>query len=266
MKKIVALLLVLTVVLSFAACTGNEDPTTTGKTDPTTTGKADPTTTGGNQTEFDPSEKSEGVMTYEQYMAAELDTEVKIEAFVQAKQGWWEKDGQGVITLYLQDPDGAYLAYEVACSQEDAEKLVPGVKICVTGTKCVWQGETEIMYGTFEFVESDGWIVDARDVTDLLDSEDLINYQNQFVGFKGMSVVLIEYKNGEPGDDIYVTLSLNDKNYSFCVEAYLTGPDTDVYKAVQELKVGDKVDVEGFLYWFQEKMNPHITAISKVTE
>lgn len=32
------------------------------------------------------SEKSEGVMTYEEYMAAELESEVTIETYVQAKQ------------------------------------------------------------------------------------------------------------------------------------------------------------------------------------
>ena len=32
--------------------------------------------------------KSEGVMTHEEYLAAELDTEVVIETYVQAKQSW----------------------------------------------------------------------------------------------------------------------------------------------------------------------------------
>jgi hypothetical protein len=81
-----------------------------------------------------------------------------------------------------------------------------------------------------------------------------------FVKFKDMTVVSIEYKNGEPGDDIYVTFSKNGAEYSFCVERYLTGPDTDVYKAVGNLKAGDVVDVEGFLYWY-EGVNTHITAI-----
>ena len=71
----------------------------------------------------------------------------------------------------------------------------------------------------------------------------------------------IEYKNGEPGDDIYVTLSVNGASYSFCVEVYLTGTDSDVYATVGELEAGDVVNVEGFLYWY-EGVNPHITAIS----
>ena len=76
-----------------------------------------------------------------------------------------------------------------------------------------------------------------------------------------MTVKAIEYKNGTPGDDIYVTVSYNGNDYSFCVEMYLTGPDTDVYKAVQALNVGDVVDIEGFLYWY-EGVNTHITGVS----
>ena len=76
-----------------------------------------------------------------------------------------------------------------------------------------------------------------------------------------MTVEKVEYKNGEPGDDIYVTLSVNGASYDFCVERYLTGPETEVYTAVGELEVGDVVNVEGFLYWY-EGVNTHITAIA----
>jgi len=75
-----------------------------------------------------------------------------------------------------------------------------------------------------------------------------------------MTVEAIEYKNGQPGDDIYVTVSSNGQSYSFCVEVYLTGTDTEVYKAVGELKAGDIVDIEGYLYWY-EGVNTHITAV-----
>ena len=74
-------------------------------------------------------EKSEGVMTYAEYDAAEMDAEVVIETYVQATQSWWDNK----ITVYTQDEDGAYFLYEMACSEEDAAKLVPGAKIKVTG-------------------------------------------------------------------------------------------------------------------------------------
>ena len=221
MKKIAALLLVLTMVLIFAGCAGSK------------------------------------AMTHEQYMAAEMQSQVTIETYVQAHQSWWDNK----VTVYCQSPDGAYFLYELACSQADAEKLVPGTKIRVTGNKGEWSGEVEIMDGTFEFVKGDSFIAEALDVTALLGTDEMIAHQNEFVAFKGLTVEAIEYKNGEPGDDIYVTLSKDGASYSFCVEVYLTGTDSDVYTTVGALNVGDTVDVEGFLYWY-EGMNPHITAIT----
>ena len=202
-------------------------------------------------------EKSEGVMTYAEYDAAEMDAEVVIETYVQATQSWWDNK----ITVYTQDEDGAYFLYEMACSEEDAAKLVPGAKIKVTGYKGAWAGEIEVMDATFEFVEGEAFVAEPMDVTELLGTEDLIKHQNKKVAFKGLTVEAIEYKNGEPGDDIYVTVSLNGQSYSFCVERYLTGPETEVYAAVGALKAGDVVDVEGFLYWY-EGVNTHITAVA----
>ena len=228
MKKFIALLLALTMLAAFVGC--------------------------GDK--FDPAAKSEGVMTYAEYAAAEMNSEVVIEAYVQATQSWWDNK----ITVYAQDPDGAYFIYELACSEADAAKLTKGAKIRVTGYKGTWAGEIEIMDATFEFVTDGTWVAEATDVTALLGTDTLIDHQNKFVAFKGLTIEAINYKNGEPGDDIYVDVSYNGATYSFCVERYLTGPDTDVYKAFASLKAGDKVDMEGFLYWY-EGVNTHITSV-----
>lgn len=201
---------------------------------------------------------AEGVMTHDEYVAAAIDAEIVVETYVQAKQSWWDNKG----TFYCQSEDGAYFLYEMACSEEDYAKLVPGTKIKVTGYKAEWAGEVEIVDASFEILEGN-YIAEAKDMTALLGTDELINHQNEFVSFKGMTVDAIEYKNGQPGDDIYVTVSLDGKNYSFCVERYLTDPDTEVYKAVGELKAGDIVDIEGFLYWY-EGVNTHITSVKVV--
>jgi len=153
----------------------------------------------------------------------------------------------------------------MACTEEDAAKLVPGTKIRISGVKGEWEGEVEIMEGTFEFVEGgDTYIAPAFDATELLGTDDLIKHQNEFVSFKGLTVAEIEYKNGEPGDDIYLTLTKGDISVEFCVEIYLTGEESEVYTTVGTLEVGAVVDVEGYLYWYQGA-NPHITSI-KVAE
>ena len=254
MKKIIAMLLVLVMAASLVACGGNTNTapeTTAPATVPETT---EAVLDGGADITVD----AVTVMTHEEYVAAELNAEVVVETYVQAHQSWWDNK----VTVYCQSPDGAYFVYELACSEEDAAKLVPGTKIRVTGYKGEWAGEVEIMDGTFEFVEDgETFIATATDVTELLGTEELIAHQNELVSFTGLTVEAIEYKNGEPGDDIYVTVGYNGASYSFCVERYLTGPETEVYTAVGELAVGDVVNVEGFLYWY-EGVNTHITAVA----
>lgn len=247
MKKIAMLLLVLAMAVACVACSSNGDAANDA---------ADV--------------KSEGVMTYEEYTAAALEEEVVIETYVQAKQSWWDNKA----TLYTQDKDGAYFLYNLACSEEDYAKLVPGTKIKVTGYKSEWAGEVEITDGTFE-IEDGSYIAEAEDVTALLASEALIDHQNKFVTFKGMTVeaagqdengndLAFLYAwdgSGQQGDDLYFNVSLDGNTYSFTVESYLCDSTTDVYKAVEALNVGDVIDMEGFLYWY-EGVNPHITSVT----
>ena len=209
--------------------------------------------------------KSAGVMTYAEYAAAPLDTQVVVETYVQAKQSWWDNKG----TFYTQDKDGAYFIYNMPCSQEDYNKLVPGTKIKVTGYKSAWAGEVEIIDATFE-IQKGKYIAKAVDVTALLGTAELEKHQNEFVSFKGMTVEKANeagdawlYKwngSGAEGDDLYFNVSKDGKTYTFTVESYLCGAETAVYKKVKSLKVGDVINLEGFLYWY-EGVNPHITAI-----
>ena len=120
MKKTMALLLALVMVFAFVGCSNEKEDV-----------------------------KSEGVMTYAEYVAAELDSKVVVETYVQAKQSWWEDKA----TVYTQDKDGAYFIYNMACSEADYAKLNVGTKIKVTGTKSEWSGEIEIVDATFEIEE-----------------------------------------------------------------------------------------------------------------
>lgn len=213
----------------------------------------------------DSDKKSEGVMTYDEYMAAAIDSEVVIETYVQAKQSWWEDKA----TVYTQDKDGAYFLYNMACSKEDYDKLTPGTKIKVTGYKSEWSGEVEVIDATFE-IESGNYVAKAADMTSLLGTDDLIKHQNEFVTFKGMTVedagngaaFLYNWDgSGSEGDDLYFNVSLNGQTYTFTVESYLCDSSTEVYKAVKNLQIGDVVDIEGFLYWY-EGVNPHVTSVT----
>ena len=217
---------------------------------------------------------AEGAMSYADYAAAELDTEVTVTAYVQAHQAWWD----GKVTIYAADRDGAYFLYEVPMSEEDAKKLVPGAKFTATGYKSEWSGEVEIAdIASFEFIEDgDTFVAEPVDVTGLLGTDALIEKMNQLVTFKGMTVepstiegdetqyaFLYSWDgSGEEGSDLYFNVSRDGATYTFTVESYLCGPGTDVYEAVKALNVGDVVDLEGFLYWYNGA-NPHITAVAK---
>lgn len=235
MKKTLAIVLALVMVLSFAAC---------------------------GEKKVDYSAKSEGVMTYAQYDAAKVDDKVTVEVFVQAHQSWWDNS----ITIYAADPDGGYFIYNCQCAEADAEKLVPGTKIKVVGYKSEWSGEVEIVDGTFEFCEEgSGYIAQPVDVTSALGTDGLIKYQNQFVAIKGMKVegpALYKWDgSGQQGDDLYFNVSKDGNTYSFTVESYLCDKNTEVYKAIEALKGGETVDLEGFCYWY-EGVQPHITSVT----
>ena len=245
MKKIFALIMALVMVASLAACGGTTEPTT-GTTEATVK-----------------------VMSYAEFVAAELDTPVVVESYIQATQGWWDN----AIVAYTQNEEGAYFVYKFACTQEEATKLVPGTKVRITGFKGEYKGEVEIVDATFEILEGN-WVATAMDVTALLGTDELIAHQNKLVAFKGMTVETIKDKDGnehaflynwdgsgEAGSDLYFNVSINGTTYNFCVESYLTGADTEVYKAVEALKVGDVIDMEGFLYWY-DGVNPHITSVT----
>ena len=273
MKKMLVLLLSCALVLGCAGCGGSDDDNAGNGTSDAST-ESDASVDESDSSSEDDTEakdvKSEGVMTYDEYAAADVDSEVVVETYVQAKQSWWEDKA----TFYTQDKDGAYFIYDMPCSEEDYEKLTPGTKIKVTGYKAEWSGEFEIIDATFEIVDGN-YIAEAEDVTSLLGKGELIDHQNKFVSFNGMTVeaagkndagedVAFLYSwdgSGQDGDDLYFNVSIDGETYTFTVESYLCDNTTDVYKAVTELQIGDTVDMEGFLYWY-EGVNPHITSLT----
>ncbi|MBQ3424705.1 MAG: hypothetical protein IJH38_05875 [Clostridia bacterium] len=217
----------------------------------------------------------EEAMTWADYIAAEIDSEVTVECAVQDHQSWWD----GKVTIYAADPNGAYFIYELPCTEEEAAALVPGTWIRVSGFKAEWSGEVEIADVTgFEMLDREPFVAEALDVTELLgDQEALIQNMNRKVAFKGMTVEPSTIEGDETqyaflynwdgsgaegaNSDLYFNVSKDGVTYTFTVESYLTGEGSDVYEAVKALNIGDVVDLEGYLYWYNGA-NPHITAVA----
>ena len=152
--------------------------------------------------------------------------------------------------------------------------MTPGTKIKVSGHKTAWAGEVEIIDATYEIQEG-SYVAEAMDVTALLGTEELINHQNKLVSFKGLTVEASTDANGneaaflynwdgsgEAGtdSDLYFNASINGATYTFVIEYYLCNETTAAYQAVQGLNIGDTIDLEGFLYWY-EGAQPHITSV-----
>ena len=138
MKKIIAMLLTLALVLSFAGCASSETPATEA---PETEAAVVETTEAPVETEaedgsFQTTIPAEDVISYEEYAAAELETLVTVETCIQAKQSWWDNKA----TLYTQNADGAYFIYNMPCSPDEYDKLTVGTWIRASGYKSEWAG------------------------------------------------------------------------------------------------------------------------------
>lgn len=267
MKKILAIVLAVLMVAFAVSCGKTENDT------PDTSAVSGSDTSAVNDTDTSADVADDvKVMTYAEYVAADFDTAVTVETYVQAKQSWWDNKA----TIYTQNEEGAYFIYQMACSEEEYALLTTGTKIRVSGFKSQWSGEVEIVDATYEILDGN-YVAEATDVTALLGTDEIEAEQNKFVAFKGMTVeaskdadgndVAFLYSwngTGQDGDDLYFNASVGGATYTFTVESYLCDNTTDVYAAVKALNIGDVIDMEGFLYWY-EGINPHITSVSVIS-
>jgi len=263
MKKLLIVMLSLLIVLVLAGC--------------------------GKKDTFDPNAKQEGSMTHAEFDAANKGDAVVIEGYVQAVQSYYNG-----ASMYITDGDGGYFVYQEGdfdptISEEDYAKLVSstdfkegwvglanGTHVVVSGEKTEWSGEVEVHAGlnnpcVVTIVDDQKWTATATDLTGKF-SDDLASYNNDLVKFSDLEVVAqadgtsaFYYKwdnSGKSGEnkDLYYNLTDGTTTYTFVVESYLCYEGSDVYTAVTNLKVGDKVDVEGFLYWY-EAPQLHTTSI-----
>ena len=272
MKKVVSVALALCMAAAVTGCAG--EPAAAESTAPESSSAAESTAEEAPAEEAAEEPAAEvAVMSYDEYMAAATDEAVAIEAYVQAKQSYYAE--QGTATVYLQDQDGGYFAYDMACTQEEYDQMTEGTKIRVSGYKAEWSGEIEIMDGKLEeIIAGDTFVAEPLDVTAMLGTDELAAHQNEKVVFTGLTVAASTDANGNEaaflynydgsgadGDDLYFNVDYNGATYTFTVESYLCDNTTDVYNAVEALEIGQTIDCEGFLYWY-EGVNPHITSVT----
>ena len=219
--------------------------------------------------------KLEDSMSFADFMAANDQEPVTVEGYIQ--QVAYNPEYAN-ISMYLQDQDGGYYVYRMPCTEADAAVLIPGAKVQVKGFKTSWSGEVEVdgADATYQISGDSSWIADPVDITSLIDTDELITYMNEKVAVKGATIL----PSGENGDqaflynwdgsgaagsnnDLYFNASVNGKDLSFTVETDECPEGSDVYTAVTQLEIGQIVDIEAFLYWY-EGPQPHVYALTVV--
>ena len=264
LKKLFALSAIAGVALLASCNNGGETTTKAPETTTETTTKApDPTTTVATK-----------VLSYDEYLAAEVGSEVTIEAYITGRTTWYNN----AASFYLSDNDGGYYVYNLPCTEEEYASLLVTKKLQVTGAKAEWKGEIEINCQTA--TENAGWLLYDGEVGNYssvnvssIAKEVLDDYKNQSVKALGLTVTKAPYTNFddftlEPkaGVDVYFEVKDDAGNTAtYVVEAYLENSqyDSSVYNAVCALKVGDRIDLEGFVYYWE---NPQlqVTGLTKV--
>ncbi len=73
--------------------------------------------------------------------------------------------------------------------------------------------------------------------------------------------------SGGEGDDIYLSVK-NDggATFTFVLESDLFNKDTDLYKAVKSLEVGDMVSIDAYVYFYSNAPQCQIFGLYKIAE
>lgn len=205
------------------------------------------------------------------FKAAQDGEEVTVETYIQAK---FYYNAWGNFNFYAQDSEGAYYGYRYYCTEAEYNAIEIGQKVKITGKKASYAGEVEFGEATISIELLDGnWKATPIDVTKYAGTASMIDYQNRYIKYTNLTVVpendsgeAVRYK-GENDDIYFVGTTPDGVKVNFCVESDFTNSSTDVYKKVGTLKVGDKIDVEGFCNWWDEEhggtgANPHVTKLT----
>lgn len=211
----------------------------------------------------EPTKASHSVMNYDEYMAAPMNETVTIHAYVQAKEDLLEdEDGNDTVTLYLQDKDGGYYVYDMPILEMDYKNLKKGQEMYITGTKTQWEGEIEIIEASSYRIGNGSWISEPIDIDPIYtDEQALQTHMNQLVSLKDLTVTDIQLPDQE-GGDININCTKEDVSIPLVIVSSMFDEDSDEYKQAETLVQGDMIDVQGFLYWYNEKPQIHIKSFS----
>ena len=276
-KKILALVLCATMVLAMlTACSSKTSSSSENSSTSADASTSDATSEDASSQDDSSSDATYTEMNYEEFMAADVDTAVKLDIYVADKQKYNAEYGN--TSIYAFDDNGFYFLYRVEMTQEEYDALEPGTEIIVSGYKAEWSGEVEVADASIEKGNGKKDVPAPVEIEAGKTADDLLAIQNALFAMKDLEVVESEYKDendevqkapflyswdgsGEKGSDLYFNVTDGTTVFNLTVETDLCDSSSDVYAAVEGLKVGDKIDVTGFMYWYNGP-NPHITSVT----
>ena len=267
MKKKMLTLMLLSLLFVLAGC-GTAPPAETAN-DPTpasTETAAEPVSP--PPLESGPEDGDPSILSHQAFLAAEEDSPVTVEGYVQAKDAWTD----GLCSLYVQNKEGAYFLPRLRCSESEYDSLEIGRKIRVKGYKAHWNDSVEIADASFQPLDGT-WIAEARDVTALIGTGELARYQNEKVCFRGLTIEAMPdsasvwyygWDNSAPAreeTERYFRASCGGMVCDFTVKPALCLNAEKLLQTLEGLQVGDRVDLTGFLRFYNGAL-PRITEIA----
>lgn len=214
-----------------------------------------------------------GVTEELSYRGTAAGTYIATKTYVQAKTEWREtSEGVGVASFYTQySPNEGCYVKDVSLTEAEYNSIKLGAQIAIYGFVTDVDGQRAITDAEIRPVYRANQKYDAANVTQLLGDKYIKDYSDTRVYFEHMTVVAANDEgapflygadgNGKRGDDIYFKVEYRGKIYDFVFKADLAGADSYHYGLMEQLKVGDVRDFEGFLNWELNKPLPHIYAI-----
>ena len=211
-------------------------------------------------------------MTYQEFKAAQVGDEVKVEAYVQGFESWWGNKQ----TFYLADKEGnGYMFYETPVSEEESKTIKVGTKLSVKGLKSEWAKQVEVTDMTEVKIDNnDTFVASAKDLTNLLTNANAASdYAGQLIKVTGTIVGRGDDKNlastlghdnsGEYGKtDLYVTITTPKDTFNFTVRRYLGGTaEGSVYHTLANWgsdMIGREVELTAFVYMYDQECQARI--------
>ncbi len=148
-------------------------------------------------------------LTYAEYAAAEKGATVVVKGVVTALLS--KANGNSSNSVYFQDNDGGYYAYNIADDHFNSLNLKPGMTVQVTGQRDTYSGTYEIINAKVEVVDSSIKTVPVADYTEKfknaanLKDKSIAEPQSVLVTLKGVEII------GVGSDPTYYMFQLGDK-------------------------------------------------------